>query len=96
MNSSAMTTMPAYSASRKKAKRSPVYSVSGPKTISESATGASNGVRCSSATLAARKTKAAGACQASHHQDHSWTIPVRERVPAAMATLAAASTSGSS
>src|SRR5690606_15587524 len=96
VNSSAMTTMPAYSASRKKAKRSPVYSVSGPKTTSESAIGASKGVRCSSATLAARKTKAAGACHSSHHQDHSWTMPVSDRVPAAIATLAAAITSGSS
>ena len=47
--SSDITTMPAYSASRKKAKRSPVYSVQAPMTSSASATGMSNGGRCSSA-----------------------------------------------
>ena len=59
--------MPAYSASRNSANRSPVYSVYGPKMISESATGMSNGGRCSSASPATKKTNAASACQSSHH-----------------------------
>src|SRR5207237_126280 len=64
------TTMPAYSASRKSAKRSPVYSVSGPKMISESAYGMSNGGRASSARAAVTNTTNAGACQASHQGRH--------------------------
>ena len=94
--SSAMTTIPAYSASMKKAKRSPVYSVHGPMTTSLSAIGASKGGRCSSAVAATRKTSAPGSCQISHHGDQASTTPARESVPAAIATDATDSTRGSS
>ena len=48
-------TIPPYSASRKNAKRRPVYSVYAPKMISESATGMSKGGRVSSARDATMK-----------------------------------------
>ena len=48
----ACDTIPAYSVSRKKANRSPVYSVRWPNTSSESATGMSNGGLVSSASAA--------------------------------------------
>jgi hypothetical protein len=50
-----ITTIPPYSASRKNANFSPVYSVYAPKMISESATGMSKGGRVSSATAAIMK-----------------------------------------
>src|ERR671932_1771589 len=56
----------------------------------------SNGGRCSSARPATTNTSAAGACQISHHGRHASAMPTSDRVPAAMATLLAASTSGSS
>src|SRR3954447_10224134 len=90
------TTMPAYSASRNSAKRSPEYSVYGPTTSSESAIGMSNGGRWSSARPATSSTKAAGACHSNHHGRHASAIPTSDSVPAAIATLLAASTSGSS
>ena len=43
-----------------------------------------------------RRSPCAGACQSSHHGCHASTMPGRLSVPAAIATLAAASTSGSS
>src|SRR5918996_1254640 len=64
--------------------------------ISESATGMSNGGRCSSASPAMKNTAAPIACQASHHGCQASTIPGSESVPAAMATDAAVSTKGSS
>ncbi len=56
----------------------------------------SNGGRRISATPATKKITSAGACQISHHGCQACTIPGRLSVPAAIATLAAASTSGSS
>ncbi|KOV98166.1 hypothetical protein ADL02_06625 [Streptomyces sp. NRRL WC-3723] len=64
--------------------------------ISESATGMSNGGRCSSASPATKKTIAPTICQGSHHQWKACTMPGRETVPAAIATEAAASSIGSS
>ena len=64
--------------------------------ISESATGMSNGGRCSSASPATKNTTAPGSCQSSHHGSHASTMPGSDRVPAAIATEAAASTNGSS
>src|SRR3954468_24255808 len=61
------TTIPAYSASRKKANRSPAYSVYGPKMTSLSATGMSNGGRRSSGRPAAENTTPPLACHGSHH-----------------------------
>lgn len=56
----------------------------------------SNGGRRISARPATKKITIAGACQSSHQGCHASTMPVRLRVPAAIATEAAASTSGSS
>jgi hypothetical protein len=58
-----ITTMPPYSARRKKANFSPVYSVYAPKMISESATGMSNGGRVNSATAAIMKITNPTSCQ---------------------------------
>src|SRR3954451_1578694 len=94
--SPASTTIPAYSASRNIANRSPVYSVYGPKMTSESATGMSNGGRCSSASPAMKNTSSPGSCQSNHQGFQAAAIPLRLSVPAATATLAADSTNGSS
>src|SRR5215212_5499921 len=56
----------------------------------------SNGGRCSSARPATTNTSAAGACQITHQGRQASAMPTSERVPAAMATLLAASTRGSS
>ena len=64
--------------------------------ISESATGMSNGGRCSSASPATKNTTAPGSCQSSHHGSHASTMPGSDSVPAAIATDAAASMNGSS
>src|SRR4051812_21688408 len=56
----------------------------------------SNGGRCSSASPATTNTSAAGACQSSHQGRQASPMPTSESVPAAMAALLAASTSGSS
>src|SRR5919198_677194 len=90
------TTMPAYSASRNRPKRMPVYSVYGPRTSSESATGMSNGGRRSSASPATKNTAAPIACQGSHHHRHASTMPGSDSVPAAIAADEAANTMGSS
>src|SRR5690606_22363052 len=90
------TTIPAYSDRRNSAKRSPPYSVYGPKISSESATGMSNGGRRSSARPATKNTTPPTACHGSHHQRHSSTTPVSDSVPAAIATDDAANTIGSS
>ena len=95
-NSSDITTMPAYSASRKKANRSPVYSVQAPMTSSASATGMSNGGRCSSATAATRKTTAPGSCHSIHHGDQRSVSVSSDSEPPARAIDATASTIGSS
>src|SRR5680860_804690 len=71
VNSRDITTMPAYSESRKNAKRSPLYSVNGPITISESAMGMSKGERWSSATAATKKTIAPGSCHNNHNGCHA-------------------------
>src|SRR5207244_11996110 len=55
-------TIPPYSASRKNANFSPVYSVIAPKMISESAIGMSNGGRVSSASDATTKIPNPMAC----------------------------------
>ena len=60
---------------------------SGPKMISESATGMSNGGRCSSASPAMKNTTSAGSCQSSHHGCQASTMPGSDSVPAAIATL---------
>ena len=65
-------------------------------TISASASGASNGGRCSSASPAMKNTMSPGSWVSSHHGSHASAIPISESVPAAMATLEAASTIGSS
>src|SRR3954453_17546171 len=64
--------------------------------ISASATGMSNGGRCSSASPATKNTASAGSCHSSHHGSHAATMPASDTVPAAIATETAASTSGSS
>ena len=56
----------------------------------------SNGGRRISASPATKKTSIAGSCHSSHHGCQASTMPVRDSVPAAIATLAAASTNGSS
>src|SRR6266511_110435 len=56
----------------------------------------SNGGRRISASPAVKKTNIAGSCQSSHQGCQALTMPGRDNVPAAMATLAAASTNGSS
>ena len=88
--------MPAYSVSRNIANRMPPYSVSGPMTSSASASGASNGGRISSASPATKNTTSPGSCASSHHGSHASAMPTSDSVPAAMATLDAASTIGSS
>src|SRR6266545_676117 len=79
--SAAITTMPAYSASRKNANRRPVYSVRYPNTSSESAIGMSNGGRRISASPARKNTTRAGSCHSSHHGRHALTMPGSERLP---------------
>src|SRR5512132_1703570 len=93
----ARTTMPAYSDNRKNANFRPVYSVSAPKMISESATGMSNGGRDSSATAAIMNTMNSGNSGIAY-QIVRWdsTMPIIDVVPASMTTAAPASTSGSS
>src|SRR4051794_7149486 len=56
----------------------------------------SNGGRRSSAMPETKKTNAATPCHGSHHQVQDDAMPDRERVPAAIAALEAASTRGSS
>ncbi len=64
--------------------------------ISASATGMSNGGRCSSASPATKKTNSPGSCHSSHHGVQESAITARETEPAAIAAEAAASTNGSS
>src|SRR5437763_7574085 len=56
----------------------------------------SKGGRRISASPATKNTTSAGSCHSSHHGRQAATMPGRERVPAAIATDAAASTTGSS
>src|SRR3954449_5306126 len=56
----------------------------------------SNGGLRSSAMPETKNTTAATPCHGSHHQVHDDAMPDRERVPAAIAALDAASTNGSS
>src|SRR5262245_11513969 len=56
----------------------------------------SNGGRCNSASPATKNTTMPGNCHNSHHGSHASTMPGSDRVPAAIATLEAARTNGSS
>ena len=56
----------------------------------------SNGGRVISATPPTTKQTSAGSCQMSHQGSQASPMPVSDRVPAAIATLLAASTIGSS
>ena len=75
------TTIPAYSASRKSANRSPVYSVYGAEDDLGVGDGMSNGGRVQLGQRGDEEHDQPTACQASHHGRHASTMPDQRQRP---------------